>query len=326
MECSVIGYGSWATTLVGQLIAKGTKVHWHITNEEVAKGILTDGRNPKYVSDLDLDVSLLDISDDINAVIGACDIVLLACPSAFLKSVLAPLAVPLDGKYIVSAIKGIVQDGYVTVLEYIHSAYGIPFSSMGVISGPSHAEEVSRGRLSYLTAAGTDPAMNERLADMFSGPALLIDTSTDIYGIEYAAVLKNIYAIAAGMAAGLGYGDNFLAVLIAECASEMNRFLSGTYPFERDTASRAYLGDLLVTCYSNYSRNRRLGQLIGRGCTVKSAINEMTMVAEGYYSAACIHNSSRREGMSLPIADMVYSVLYCGASARRTMAAVAKAL
>ena len=325
-ECAVIGYGSWATTIVGQLTKKGTTVHWLITNPEVAEGVAADGHNPKYVSDLELDRSLLKVSDSIDEVVADCEFVILACPSAFLKSVLKPLTVSLEDKYIISAIKGIVPDELNTVLEYVHETYGLPFSRLGVISGPSHAEEVSRGRLSYLTAAGTDGQTNSRIAGMLSGDSLLIDTSTDIYGIEYAAVLKNIYAIASGLAAGLGYGDNFIAVLIAACAAEMDMFLSRTYPYERRTSGRAYLGDLLVTCYSNYSRNRRLGQLIGRGCTVKSAINEMTMVAEGYYGASCIHHSDRRKDIVMPVADMVYRVLYENASPRRSMAALAHIL
>ena len=325
-ECAVIGYGSWATTIVGQLIKKGTLVHWLVTNPEVAEAVTTYGHNPKYVSDLELDTALLKVSGSIDEAVADCEYIILACPSAFLKSTLKPLTVSLQDKFIISAIKGIVPDELNTVLEYIHDKYGLPFSRLGVISGPSHAEEVSRGRLSYLTAAGTDERTNVRIASMLSGEQLLIDTSTDIYGIEYAAVLKNIYAIASGLASGLGYGDNFLAVLIAACASEMDMFLSRTYPYERNTNGRAYLGDLLVTCYSSYSRNRRLGQLIGRGCTVKSAINEMTMVAEGYYGAACIHFSDRRKSMSMPIADMIYSILYENASPRYCMAVLARSL
>ena len=327
-KCAVIGYGSWATTLVGCLTSAGHAVNWLITNPEVAAGVLEVNRNPKYVSDLQLDLSLITVSDDINDVVADCELVLLACPSAFLKKNLEPLTEPLEDKFIISAIKGIVPDELVTVLEYMHNVYGLPFRRMGVISGPSHAEEVSRGRLSYLTAAAADDEAGERIASLFRGPSLRVDTSKDIYGIEYAAVLKNIYAIASGLATGLGYGDNFLAVLIAGCAAEMKRFLDYTYPAkdERNVMDRAYLGDLLVTCYSSYSRNRRLGQLIGRGCTVKSAINEMTMIAEGYYGADCIDKSERRAGLSLPIADMVYDVLYRKASPRRAMASLAATL
>lgn len=321
-ECAVVGYGSWATTLVGQLTRKGITVHWHVTNPEVTEGILNEGRNPKYVSDMELDTNLLVISDDINETVRDCEFVILACPSAFLKKILEPLTEKLDSKYIISAIKGIVPDEYCTVLEYIHFMYGLSFKQLGVIAGPTHAEEVSRGRLSFLTAAGASDETNVRIAEMLESDSLRIDTSRDIYGIEYASVLKNIYAIAAGIAAGLGYGDNYIAVLITTCAAEMERFLNESYPFERNTNSRAYLGDLLVTCYSNYSRNRRLGSLIGRGCTVKSAMNEMTMVAEGYYGASCIKKASYRKQISMPIADMVYSILYEKASPRKAMKAL----
>ena len=325
-KVSVIGYGSWASTLVGILSSKGIKVNWLVTNNEVAESLLAEGRNCKYVSELQFNMEDICISDDVNAVIDAGDIVLLACPSAFLDSILKPYTGSFEGKYVISAIKGIIPLKYTTVLEYIHDRSGLPFSQMGVISGPSHAEEVSRGKLSFITAAASTEEMGSMIADMFSTPYLRVSTSTDIYGIEYAALMKNIYAIAAGMAAGLGYGDNFLSVLIASCAEEMTRFINESYPFERNTFGRAYLGDLLVTCNSNYSRNRRLGQLIGKGCTVKSAINEMTMVAEGYYAAECIHEINKKYGISIPVADMVYRVLYEGARARLSVAELTKSL
>lgn len=325
-NCAVIGYGSWATTLIGTLCNNGVRVNWLITNPEVARCVREEGYNPKYVSDLELDTSMLNVENDINRVVDGCDLVLLACPSAFLKKSLEGLEASLDGKFILSAIKGIVPDDDVTVLEYIHNAYGIPFGKMGVISGPSHAEEVSRGKLSYLTVAGADQESNESIARLFSGKNLKVDTTLDIYGLEYASILKNIYAIAAGLATGLGYGDNFLAVLVTACTAEMERFLNESYPFQRSVNVRACLGDLLVTCYSNYSRNRRLGQLIGKGCTVKSAINEMTMVAEGYYAARCINRINAGLGIKMPIADMVFRVLYEGASPRKTMCKIAEML
>ena len=186
-------------------------------------------------------------------------------------------------------------------------------------SGPSHAEEVSRNKLSYLTVACKDVENANIIGKMFGSNAVRIRHSEDIYGIEYSAILKNIYALAAGIAAGLGYGDNFIAVLAAACAREMTRFINDSYPFERDTMDPAYMGDLLVTSYSNFSRNRRLGQLIGHGCTVKSALNEMTMVAEGYYAADCIRHINERHQIPMPIADMVYDVLYKKASPRKRM-------
>jgi len=323
---SVIGYGSWATTLVGQLLKKGNTVNWQIRNQEVLEHVLEYGNNPKYVSDLELKTENLFASSDINEVVGRSDVLLLGTPSAYLKDVLAELTIPISEKFVISAVKGIIPENYQTILEYIHDTYNIPYSQLGVIAGPTHAEEVSRGKLSYLTAACKDEENAKAIADMMSSKELLINTSTDIYGIEYASILKNIYAIAAGMAAGLGYGDNFLAVLISECANELKRFINESYPSNRDVTGRAYLGDLLVTCYSIYSRNRRLGQLIGRGNSVKSALNEMTMVAEGYFAAETLHHVNMKHGISIPIADMVYSVLYENARPRKAMDRLSKEL
>ena len=204
-------------------------------------------------------------------------------------------------------------------MEYIHDRYELSYKQLGLFTGPSHAEEVSRGKLSYLTVVCTDEENARMLGSRLASESLALSYSTDLYGIEYAAILKNIYAISVGMAVGLGYGDNFLAVLIANCARELTRFLEESYPAPRDTQASAYLGDLLVTCYSTYSRNRRLGLLIGHGCTVRSALNEMTMVAEGYFAADCIRHINFRHRVEMPIAEMVYRVLYEGASARRSM-------
>ena len=204
-------------------------------------------------------------------------------------------------------------------MEYIHDHYGLSYKQIGLFTGPSHAEEVSRGKLSYLTVVCTDPGNAQRIGEKFAGGNIRLSYSTDLYGIEYGAILKNIYALAVGLAVGLGYGDNFLAVLIANSTGEMTRFLEESYPDKRDTQVSAYLGDLLVTCYSVYSRNRRLGLLIGHGCTVKSALNEMTMVAEGYFAADCIRHINARHKVDMPIAETVYRVLYEGAPARRSM-------
>ena len=243
----------------------------------------------------------------------------MSVPSAYLKAFLAPLTVSLQDKFIVSAIKGIVPGDYKTVAEYLHDSFGLCYRQIGIIAGPSHAEEVSRGKLSYLTVVCTDQENAGCIGLQLSSKNVHTSCSTDLYGAEYAAILKNIYAIAVGLAVGLGYGDNFLAVLISNCANEMTRFLRESYPDERNTLAPAYLGDLLVTCYSIYSRNRRLGLLIGRGCTVKSALNEMTMIAEGYFAADCIRHINFRHKIDMPIADMVYRILYEKAPARRSM-------
>lgn len=318
-RCAVIGYGSWATAIAGLLAANRPRVGWYVRNPEVLASLRTEGRNPRYLSDLEFDTARIAPSDDLNEVVRQADILILATPSAYLKKVLEPLTEPLTGKFVVSAIKGIVPDDYQTVVEYMHDRYNLSYKQIGLFTGPSHAEEVSRGKLSYLTVVCTDPDNALAIGEMFATDSIRLSYSTDLYGIEYAAILKNIYALAVGMATGLGYGDNFLAVLIANCAGEMTRFLEESYPSERNTQVSAYLGDLLVTCYSSYSRNRRLGLLVGHGCTVKSALNEMTMVAEGYFAADCIRHINARHRVEMPIAAMVYDVLYQGASPRKRM-------
>ena len=318
-RCAVIGYGSWATAIVGLLTANETRVGWYVRNPEVLEGLLTEGRNPRYLSDMEFDRDRIAPSDDLDGIVREADILILATPSAYLKTFLEPLTVPLKDKFVVSAIKGIVPGDYQTVVEYIHDHYGLSYRQIGLVTGPSHAEEVSRGKLSYLTVVCADPENARRIGERFAGENIRLSYSADLYGVEYAAILKNIYALSVGIAVGLGYGDNFLAVLIANAAREMTRFLEESYPDERNTQVSAYLGDLLVTCYSPYSPNRRLGLLIGHGCTVKSALNEMTMVAEGYFAADCIRHINFRHRVDMPIADMVYRVLYEGASARRCM-------
>lgn len=318
-KCAVIGYGSWATALVKVLTEKEGQVGWYVRNTEVLESLRTEGRNAKYLRDIEFDSDKIYPSDDLNEIVSQADILVMAAPSAYLKDFLAPLTVSLKEKFIVSAIKGIVPDDYLTIVEYLCQHYELSLNQVGIITGPSHAEEVALERLSYLTVVCTDEENAHILGEKFSTKYVKLSYSTDLYGVEYAAILKNIYAIATGVAAGLGYGDNFLAVLISNSAMELSRFLNESAPYERNTRASAYLGDLLVTCYSIYSRNRRLGNLIGRGCSVKSALNEMTMVAEGYFAADCLRHINKKFNIELPIADMVYDVLYKGASARKAM-------
>ena len=325
-RCAVIGYGTWATALVDVLTKNESSVGWYVRNEEVLESLLSEGRNQRYLSDLELDAERIAPSNDLNKVISEADIIVMAMPSAFIKVFLEPLTVSLKDKFIISAVKGIVPGDYQTVVEYLHDHYDLSYKQMGLITGPTHAEEVSRERLSYLTVVCTDPENGAVIGQKFSTKYIHLSYSQDIYGTEYAAILKNIYAVSVGMAIGLGYGDNFLAVLIANCAAEMTRFLEESYPDNRSTLASAYLGDLLVTCYSIHSRNRRLGLMIGHGCSVKTALNEMTMVAEGYYAADCIRHINTRHKVEMPIADMVYRVLYEGASARKQMKALCQKL
>ncbi len=325
-RCAVIGYGSWATAIVSLLVRNEKEVWWYIRNDDVLEGLLADGRNPKYLSDIEFDRNTIHPSRDIDEVVSNSKIVIMAAPSAYLKDFLAPLTVSLEDKFVISAIKGIIPGDYKTAAEYLHDRYNLTYKQIGIISGPSHAEEVGRRKLSYLTVVCTDPDNARLIGSKIATEYLKLSYSTDIYGVEYAAIMKNIYAISVGIATGLGYGDNFKAVLISSCAKEMTRFLKESYPDHRDTLDPAYLGDLLVTCYSNYSRNRRLGQLIGRGCTVKSALNEMTMVAEGYFASDCIRHINFRHKIDMPIADMVYDILYRNALPRQKMKELASLL
>lgn len=317
--CGMIGYGSWATALVHTLQKNKQTIWWHIRNQEVLESIQNEGRNAKYLNDIEFDRNLINATEDLDEVVRNSDIIIVAAPSAYLKDFFSTLNESLADKFILSATKGIIPNDYKTITEFFKDTYSLSYSQLGLISGPSHAEEVSRDKLSFLTVACTDEENGRTIGERFESGNMQIRYSKDIYGIEYAGILKNIYALAGGLAVGLGYGDNFRAVLTAAGAKEMTRFIQESYPFERNTMEYAYLGDLLVTSYSSFSRNRRLGQLIGHGCTVKSALNEMTMIAEGYFAAECIKHINEKYNISMPIADMVYDVLYKRANPRRRM-------
>lgn len=309
-KCAVIGYGSWATALVKILLENESSVGWHIRNPEVVEYIEKEGNNPKYLCDVHFDSDRLRISSDINEVVADAEVIVLAVPSAFLKLTLAPLTTSMSDKFIISAIKGIIPDELTTVAEYINQSYDVPFDQIGIVTGPCHAEEVALERLSYLTIVCKNLENAQIISEKIDTKYINVTLSTDIYGIEYATVLKNIYAIAVGIAVGLNYGDNFLAVLISNSAMEMDRFLESTYPCERNVTASAYLGDLLVTAYSQFSRNRRFGVMIGKGYSVKSAQIEMSMVAEGYYASECIREINKKHEVDMPIARAVHDILY----------------
>lgn len=326
-KCAVVGYGSWATAIVKTLTTNRHHINWLVLNEDILQSLDRRGRNSKYLPWCDIDKEYFTASSDINAVVEDADIVIMAMPSAFMKKFLEPLTVDLSNKIVVSVVKGIIPGDYLTIVEHIHRYYNVPMKNLCVVTGPSHAEEVAQGRLSYLTVAAEDNATAESVRSILENDYFRCSLSNDVLGVEGAAIMKNVYALAVGMAVGLRFGDNFLAVLIAGCASEMKRFLDESVTIaDRDINISAYMGDLLVTCYSPLSRNRRLGTLLGKGCSVKSALNEMTMVAEGYYAAECIRRSSMRRNIDMPIADMVWEVLYNNASARDAMQALTKIL
>lgn len=326
-RCAVLGYGSWATAIVKTLTVNHHHVDWLVLNEDIRESLKMRSRNPKYLPWCYIDQEFITPSDDINAVVRNADIVILAMPSAFFKKFLEPLTESLANKIVVSAVKGIIPGDYLTIVEHMNRYYDVPMENLAVVTGPSHAEEVGQCQLSYLTVASESAETAESVRSVLANDFFRCSVSNDVLGVEAAAIMKNIYALAVGMAVGLRYGDNFLAVLIAGCSAEMKRFIDEAVPLEnRDINAAAYMGDLLVTCYSPLSRNRRLGTLLGKGCSVKSALNEMTMVAEGYYAAECIRRSSMRRNIDMPIADKVWEVLYEGASARDAMQALTQIL
>jgi glycerol-3-phosphate dehydrogenase (NAD(P)+) len=307
---AVIGGGSWATALVKVLLNNVKTLNWYIRDPETISYIQQHHHNPKYLSSVVFEADKLQLFQDIEEAVSHSDILIFAIPAAFLKDAMKPITTKLEGKYIVSAIKGIVPGDNITIAEFFNEYYKVPFDFIGVISGPCHAEEVALERLSYLTVACKDEANAQFLANAVECRYIKTILSNDIYGIEYASVLKNIIAIAAGICHGMGYGDNFLSVLISNGYKEIKRFLEVTYASKRKTSNSAYLGDLLVTCYSQFSRNRTFGTMIGKGYSVKTAQLEMNMVAEGYYAVACIKEINRKFGVKMPITDAVYNILY----------------
>lgn len=317
---AVIGGGSWATAIAKMLCENQTQIAWYMRNTAAIEHIELQKHNPNYLSSVEFDINKLKLTSNINEAIAFADYVIFAIPSAFLGGELKNLTESLKDKIIFSAIKGIVPETSLIVGEHFHKMYDVPYENIGVITGPCHAEEVALERLSYLTIACGDVAKAKIMAKNLSGDYIKAKTSDDIIGTEYAAMLKNIYAIAAGIAHGLGYGDNFQAVLMSNGIREMKRFIKEVHKMKRNINNSAYLGDLLVTGYSLFSRNRMFGNMIGKGYTVKSAQMEMSMVAEGYYATNSAHKLNQKHGAKTPIIDAVYQILYEGKDAKKVFA------
>ncbi len=309
---AVIGGGSWATAIVKMLTENLSELAWYMRNENAVKHIQQEDHNPNYLSSVAFDTKQLKLTTNINVAVEYADYIIFAIPSAFLKSELDKLELPLKDKIIFSAIKGIVPESGLIVGDHFNKFYDIPFENIGVITGPCHAEEVALERLSYITIACAKEENANFLVKYLSSSYINCKTSEDVIGTEYAAMLKNIYAIAAGIAHGLGYGDNFQSVLMSNAIREMKRFIKKTYKMKRNINDSAYLGDLLVTGYSVFSRNRMFGNMIGKGYTVKSAQMEMSMVAEGYYATKSAYkiNKARKKKAKTPIINAVYAILY----------------
>lgn len=307
---AVIGGGSWATAIVKMLSNNCANIHWWMRNKEGVDFIKKYKHNPNYLSSVEIDLSKVSVSNNLNEVIAASNVIVLAVPAAFLHQALLQLNVDLSTKIFFSAIKGIVPEKNKIVGEYLFETYQVPYKNIGVISGPCHAEEVALEKLSYLTIACSNDENATNMATLLNCRYVKTTVSDDIYGTEYAAVLKNIFAIASGICHGLGYGDNFQAVLVSNAIQEIARFVKAVHPINRDINNSAYLGDLLVTAYSQFSRNRTFGNMIGKGYSVKSAQFEMNMVAEGYYAVKCLHEINKQYQVDLPIANAVYNIIY----------------
>lgn len=322
LAVGVIGGGSWPTAMIKMLgdNKQAKDLYWWVRSKEKADYIRQYRRNPNYLRAVEIKIPKRNIHTDAARVIHSSDIIILNTPAAYLKDALRSITPAMfEGKIVVSAIKGIVPDENQIVGEYLQETYDIPLDHIVVISGPCHAEEVSLEKLSYLTVACTNTEISATVASLIATRYIKTIVSDDIYGTEYAAVLKNIYALAGGICHGIGFGDNFQAVLVSNAIREMATFVNAVHPIDRDIKESAYLGDLLVTAYSQFSRNRVFGNMIGKGYSVRSAQLEMNMVAEGYFAANCIQQICEKHDIVMPICNAVYNVLYQGQPAVKEM-------
>ncbi len=309
-KIAIMGGGSWATAIAKMVLNQAETINWYMRRDDRIADFKRLGHNPAYLTGVKFDTKRINFSSNINDVVKESDTLIFVTPSPYLKSHLKKLKTKIRDKFIITAIKGIVPDDNMIVSEYFTKEYGVPPQNIAVVAGPCHAEEVALERLSYLTIACPDIDKASVIAQHLSCSYIKTSVSNDVAGIEYGSVLKNVYAIAAGICNGLKYGDNFQAVLMSNAVQEMNRFLQTVHPLDRNVTDSAYLGDLLVTGYSNFSRNRTFGAMIGKGYSVKSAQIEMEMIAEGYYGTKCIKEINRHYHVNMPILDAVYNILY----------------
>lgn len=324
-KIAVMGGGSWATALAKLLLNGENEILWYMRRPDRIEDFKLLKRNPVYLSDIRFDIDRIDFSSDINEICEKADTLLLAMPSPYIKEHLKKVTVDLSNKKIVSAVKGIVPDENMIVTQYMSYSYGVAPENILVLSGPCHAEEVALERLSYLTVGCSNKDLACKFANRIAGKEMKTIVSTDVDGIEYSAVLKNVYAIASGVIHGMKNGDNFLAVMLSNAIREIERFVNAVSPDPtRNICDSVYLGDLLVTSYSRFSRNHNFGAMIGKGYSVKAAMMEMEMVAEGYYGTKCIHEINEKYNVSMPILDGMYEILYNRASPSSVIAKMAE--
>ena len=327
IRLGIIGSGSWATALAKLCTNNLPTVHWWIRNPETIEHILQFKHNPKYLQSAEFETKKLVLSSDIEVIINSSDYLIIAVPAAFIHEIFKNLDAALfKGKKIISAVKGIIPEYNAIPARYFHKSFHIPYSDIGIICGPCHAEEVALERLSYLTVGCDDLEVADQVASVLSCRYIKVTVSEDLFGAEISAILKNVYALASGICAGLGYGDNFQAVLVANAIQEIERFIDVINPVHRDVKSSAYLGDLMVTAYSKFSRNRTFGYMIGQGYSVKAAKLEIGMIAEGYYATKSLKEINDKFNVDLPILNAVYQIIYGNKSARKTMLDLAEKL
>lgn len=307
----ILGGGTWGTALAKIVLMNQKQINWFIRRDDQIEGFYKLGHNPNYLTNVKFNLAQITFYSNLEKAIKESDTIIIAIPSPYVKQYFRRIwNNTFRGKFMVSALKGIIPNDNMVMSEFLADNFKIPYENVGVVSGPCHAEEVALERLSFLTVASKDETKAKLLAEAIGSRMLKAAVSNDVVGIELAAVLKNIYAIVAGICQGLLYGDNFQAVLMSNCAKEMSRFLNGVVPLERNITEQHYLGDMLVTGYSQFSRNRTLGAMIGKGYSVKSAQLEMEMIAEGYFGAKCIHEMNSHFNIDIPIAETVYRILY----------------
>ena len=309
-KIAIIGGGSWATAIAKIVVRHTHHIGWYMRRDDRIEEFRRMGHNPAYLTSVHFDTKEIFFSSDINRIVRDYDTLVFVTPSPYLKNHLKKLKTRIRNKFVITAIKGIVPDENLVCSEYFHQVYDVPYDNLACIGGPSHAEEVALERLSYLTVGCSDRDKAQAFCEILNSDVIKTKTSSDVIGIEYSSVLKNVYAIAAGICSGLKFGDNFQAVLMSNAVQEMSRFLTAVHPIERSVYDSVYLGDLLVTGYSNFSRNRTFGSMIGKGYSVKSAQIEMEMIAEGFFGTKCMKEINRRMHVNMPILDAVYNILY----------------
>ena len=322
----VLGAGSWGTALVKMLSENCDKIFWYSRNDIQIKEIIKTKKNPKYLKDLEIDTDKISISSDLNLIIDNSDILIIAIPSPYIEKSLNEHKTALANKIIFSGSKGVIPESHLVITEHLHKEYNIPYKNLGILSGPTHAEEIAKGKLSYLTVGSSNDEISKYLSKKLFSPYVHTSLSNDVIGIEYAATLKNIYSILVGISFGLGYGDNFISVLISHCTKEMINFIKSIDNVKREFSHSAYIGDLLVTTYSKHSRNRTFGEMIGEELPVKKAISKMSMIVEGYYATKNAYEISKSKNMNFEIIKVVHEILYNNKNAKLELKLLAEKL